>query len=205
MNRTSRKRSVSGTGVGHHIDLSFCRKPAVHPITAATNAAPIVVTSARHGLATGDEILVGGVRGNNAANGRFNVTRVDENNFSLRGSVGDGDYARGGEWVLLLKAGVGAAATITKLAPRSGGYDTVVVATVTPASGEEIYQVDLYTDDGGNPGTMVGALYDIGNNVWDAYEYELADPHPVNTAKYHLVVWARADVFSSQDGTVPIP
>jgi hypothetical protein len=69
-------------------------------VTDATNASPIVVTSAGHGLATGDRVTVAGVLGNTAANGTFAVTRVSDDTFSLDGSSGDGAYDSGGVWNL---------------------------------------------------------------------------------------------------------
>ncbi|MFO0824393.1 MAG: beta-1,3-glucanase family protein [Gemmataceae bacterium] len=68
------------------------------PITGATNASPIVITSANHDLTTGDVIEVSGVGGNTAANGIFTVTVVDANTFSLDGSQGNGAYTSGGTW-----------------------------------------------------------------------------------------------------------
>lgn len=67
-------------------------------ITGATNATPIVITSANHGLTTGARITVVNVLGNTAANGTFIVTRVDANTFSLDGSAGNGAYTSGGTW-----------------------------------------------------------------------------------------------------------
>jgi uncharacterized phiE125 gp8 family phage protein len=61
-------------------------------ITGATNAAPIVVTSADHGLLTGDRIRVEDVEGTTAANGTWTVTGVDDNDFSLQGSTGNAAY-----------------------------------------------------------------------------------------------------------------
>ncbi len=68
-------------------------------VTAATNASPIVITSAAHGLTTGARATVADVTGNTAANGTFTVTRVDANTFSLDSSTGNGAYVSGGTWV----------------------------------------------------------------------------------------------------------
>lgn len=54
------------------------------PITNATNATPIVVTSASHGLSNDDRISVAGVGGNSGANGLFQVYSVTTDTFSLR-------------------------------------------------------------------------------------------------------------------------
>lgn len=67
-------------------------------ITAATNASPIQITSAAHGLATGASITLTGVGGNTAANGSWSITVVDANNFTLNGSTGNGAYTSGGTY-----------------------------------------------------------------------------------------------------------
>lgn len=53
-------------------------------ITDATNATPIVVTSASHGLANDDYVVVQGVGGNTAANGRFQVKNKTTNTFEIK-------------------------------------------------------------------------------------------------------------------------
>jgi hypothetical protein len=67
-------------------------------ITNATNATPIVITSAGHNLQTGTKVTVSGVLGNTAANGDFTVTWIDADTFSLDSSVGNGAYTSGGAW-----------------------------------------------------------------------------------------------------------
>ena len=69
-------------------------------ITGATNASPIVITSAAHGLTTGTLVTISGVLGNTAANGTFTVTVIDPNTFSLQGSTGNGAYTSGGTWTV---------------------------------------------------------------------------------------------------------
>lgn len=71
-------------------------------VTGATNATPVVITSAAHGLATGDYAAVSGVLGNAAANGTFQVTKVNANSFSLNGAAGSGAYVSGGAWAWLV-------------------------------------------------------------------------------------------------------
>lgn len=80
--------AVSGQSAFHHTGT----------VTGATNATPIVITSAGHGLETGARVTITGVIGNTAANGTFIITRVDANSFSLDGSVGNGVYTSGGVW-----------------------------------------------------------------------------------------------------------
>lgn len=67
-------------------------------VTGATNASPIVITSAAHPVVTGQSVKVASVGGNTAANGTFIATYVDANSFSLQGSTGNGAYTSGGTW-----------------------------------------------------------------------------------------------------------
>lgn len=67
--------------------------------TGATNASPIVVTSTAHGLLTGDVVSIHDVKGNTAANGKFTITKVNDDSFSLDGSTGSGTYVSGGRFV----------------------------------------------------------------------------------------------------------
>jgi hypothetical protein len=76
-------------------------------ITNATNATPIVVTSANHGILTGQQCYIAGVLGNTAANNTpsnpsWTVTVTDANTFSLNGSIGNGAYTSGGTVVAAL-------------------------------------------------------------------------------------------------------
>jgi hypothetical protein len=68
-------------------------------ITAATNATPIVVTTATHGIADVSYVTVSGVLGNLGANGTFVAERVSATQLKLRGSVGTGAYTSGGTLV----------------------------------------------------------------------------------------------------------
>jgi hypothetical protein len=67
-------------------------------ITNASNAAPIVITSAGHGLATNAQVTISGVVGNAAANGTWVITVINPNSFSLTGSSASGTYTLGGTW-----------------------------------------------------------------------------------------------------------
>lgn len=58
---------------------------------SVTNASPIhVVTSAAHGLTSGDAVFIDLVAGNTAANGRWIVTKVSNTEITLNGSHGNG-------------------------------------------------------------------------------------------------------------------
>ncbi|MFM8725616.1 MAG: beta strand repeat-containing protein, partial [Planctomycetaceae bacterium] len=76
------------------------------PITGASNTADIEITSAAHGLQTGDQIRITGVQGNSAANGTFRVTVISADKFLLKGTAGNGDYTVGGSFVKLAEAAV---------------------------------------------------------------------------------------------------
>jgi hypothetical protein len=65
-------------------------------ITDATNASPIVNTSNGHPYSTGDTVHITGVGGNTAANGRWIITWLTANTFSLDDSTGNGAYTSGG-------------------------------------------------------------------------------------------------------------
>lgn len=67
-------------------------------ITGATNASPVVITSAGHGLKVGQYVKVSGVLGNTGANGSYIVSAVTTDTFSLSGSTGNGSYTSGGTW-----------------------------------------------------------------------------------------------------------
>lgn len=72
-------------------------------ITGATNATPIVITAAAHGLVDGDVVTISGVGGNTAANGTFYVDQLSASTFALysnaalsTGVAGNGAYTSGG-------------------------------------------------------------------------------------------------------------
>lgn len=93
-------------------------------ITNATNATPIVITAASHGLTTGAYVTIDSVEGNTAANGTFVVTRVNANTFSLDGSAGNGAYTTGGTY------------------NAAGLYETsLTVAGVSGFEAGELYQI----------------------------------------------------------------
>jgi len=67
-------------------------------ITNASNASPIVITTAaNHDLFTGDQVSITGVSGNTAADNNWTVTVLSPTTFSLNGSTGNGTYAGGGD------------------------------------------------------------------------------------------------------------
>jgi len=77
-------------------------------ISNATNATPIVLTTASNTLSANDWVRVVGVQGNPAANGIWQCSAVTSTSCTLSGSVGGGTYTIGGTLVPL---GVTATAT----------------------------------------------------------------------------------------------
>ena len=65
-------------------------QPAGTTPTSSTNATPIVVTKTAHGLVSGDTVYINGHVTNLNANGTWEVTVVDSNNYQLIGSTGNG-------------------------------------------------------------------------------------------------------------------
>ena len=66
-------------------------------ITDATNASPIVITQAAHGYSDDALLSVQDVVGNTAANGTWKITVIDDDSYSLDGSVGAVAYTSGGK------------------------------------------------------------------------------------------------------------
>ena len=65
--------------------------------TGCTNASPIVVTtSAAHGVANGEWVVIEDVTGNTACNGFFEAASVTSTTLALVGSTGNGVYGTGG-------------------------------------------------------------------------------------------------------------
>jgi hypothetical protein len=77
-----------------HYDLGAHGAPVT--ITGATNATPIKITAASHGYGSAETVVISGVVGNTAANGTWQITALDANNFTLNGSTGSGAYVSGG-------------------------------------------------------------------------------------------------------------
>lgn len=67
-------------------------------ISDATNASPIVITSAAHGLRDGTPIYIKDVVGNTAANGFARIQNRTTDTFELAGSTGNAAYVSGGTW-----------------------------------------------------------------------------------------------------------
>lgn len=67
----------------------------VMTLEGATFATPIVVTITGHGLTTGEKVAIVQTTGNTGTNGTWIITKIDANQFSLNGSVGNGVWTSG--------------------------------------------------------------------------------------------------------------
>ncbi len=80
--------------------------PEEASVTGATQATPIVITSAGHGFKDNAVITISGVEGNTNANGTYRVKNADENTFELVNKdtgadiVGNGQYTQNGTFML---------------------------------------------------------------------------------------------------------
>ena len=128
-------------------------------ISGATNASPIVITTASsHGYANGEEVLIRGVTGNTAANGVWKIANVTSTTFELVGSTGNGAYSAGTDYAFNLNdleflgdISAGARiATSSALASKAitNGYLTANNPTFTTPSGDEFELLVLFKDTG---------------------------------------------------------
>jgi hypothetical protein len=118
-------------------------------ITGASTAAPIVITSNNHGLQTGDRVRINGVTGLMGANGDWRVTRLNDNTFSLQGSMGTGTYSGSGTW-----------GKITGLHPGRSGT-TVFSLAADPVDANVVYVGGDRQDLAMSPNS-IGAQEDSG-------------------------------------------
>lgn len=85
--------SVRETELVNTVDDPSMRFADAFFVADASNATPIVVkTTGPHNFTTGEFVRVSGVLGNTAANGVFQITVVDDDEFQLDGSGGNGDF-----------------------------------------------------------------------------------------------------------------
>ena len=89
-------RGIKGTSSANTITAALYDLTGT--ITGATNANPIVITSAAHGLSTNDWVSITAVGGNTHANTTVQVTYVDAARFSLNSIAGNAAYTSGGVW-----------------------------------------------------------------------------------------------------------
>jgi hypothetical protein len=88
-------------GDGVFMEYKFAT-PGEASVSGATNASPIVITSADHGFTENMKVTIASVTGNTAANGDWIIKNVDDDTFELydpdtgAASSGSGEYSSGG-------------------------------------------------------------------------------------------------------------
>lgn len=138
-------------------------------VTGATNATPIVITTATHGLTTGDEVTITGVGGNDAANNTayipaYHVTVLSTTTFSLQDPAtgddisGDGNWTSGGHVIKISLddnlndvpsgARVGTPQTLTSKTYANGIFDAAPVTFPSVPSGDPCEAILVYLDTG---------------------------------------------------------
>lgn len=86
---TSTYTDLSGTAE-RYLELNNTGAEGTKTVSGATNATPIeITTSAAHSYSTGDEVVIAGVGGNTAANGRWIVTVTATDKFTLQDFAGN--------------------------------------------------------------------------------------------------------------------
>lgn len=113
-------------------------------ITNVSSDSPIVITSANHGLVTGDGVWVEGVHGNWAANGLWTVTVIDANTFSLNDSQASGFYETSSEAVWRRGAGQ---LTYSNITPPPDLRVARLQILRTKDGDANTYYIDIDTDD----------------------------------------------------------
>ena len=127
--------------------LSLCTSVPV-AIVGATNASPIVITTAGpHGRSTGDIVTIVNVGGNGAAKGTFTITVLTSTTFHLGGgSAGDGAYTGGGEVYVCIAN----ASALPMVSVDAGSYLVSKDGTLPLVDGQQlvlvIYCLGTYRD-----------------------------------------------------------
>jgi hypothetical protein len=134
---------------------------SVQPITGATNASPISVTTASpHGLASNAIVTIIGVLGNIGANGTWPITVTSPTTFTLTGSTGTGTYTSGG---------------------------TVYVPTsMSVLAWDEVNQVWRFFFNTNGDGTTIGASQSVKVNNFIMDGYIAIGPDPADTGAIRL-------------------
>jgi hypothetical protein len=160
----------------------------VKAITAASNASPIVVTSASHGFANGDIVVIRGVAGNTSANGTWQVANQATNTFELKtvkdalNSTGNGAYTSGGcainltlgdDWADVDAAVQGTPVALTTKTVAAGGIidadDPTFAAWTGTAHAWMIYESggkNLFFNDGKGQIVMAADAASSATTLW---------------------------------------
>lgn len=123
----------------------------VYTVTAATNAAPIVVTCGAHTIKVDTWVRIVGVTGNTAANGPWRVAAVAATTITLMGSVGNGAYVSGGTVRVVDQRDVSLLAQARATQTTGQNYDAVAyrVQDVGGSDSFELLSITHNWDDRG--------------------------------------------------------
>ena len=116
-------------------------------LTSSTDADPVVVTKASHGLSTGDRVLIFGHTTNVAVNGIWDVEKVNDNTFRLK-DINTGDYVAG--------SGAGA------------GADGIIMTAPKVVLASDFRNAILYFNTAGTATLTVKIAGSLGKNRADA-------------------------------------
>src|SRR5262245_11305220 len=152
-------------------------------VTGGTATTPIVLTTAAHGIATGDVSTgtVTGVTGLTGANGTWLVEATDATHLRLRGTVGGGAYSGGGTFT------------------RTSTYTTIAEMTDVQDAGLMATTINVTAHDGNGYGSNIPTFL-RGNTMRMALNWVPANPqHNATTGlsflltqritRPYLVVW----------------
>lgn len=109
---------VNGVATFNNVVLNGNLLPRFQ-IQGATNSNPIIINSPQHGLTNGAWVVIEGVTGNTNANGTYQISLQDGDNFILQGRAGNGNYTGGGTWSLAVR-GASAASPIVITSENHG-------------------------------------------------------------------------------------
>lgn len=145
-------------------------------ITSSTNASPIEITKTGHGLVDGDIVNVTDHNTNTSANGVWKITKVDDNKFTLNGSVGVGVGGATGTFIKCNYQVVELASSLTATINRTGHEGNwtsdqganVVCTQETAISKEGRYSIKLGCTAGATTG--LAAHYATGDLDLSAYQ-----------------------------------
>jgi len=152
-------------------------------VTGASATTPIILTTAAHGLATGDVsfAVVAGVTGIGAANGSHVVEATDATHLRLPGTIGSGTYSGGG--TVTLQSTYTLIAEMTNL-EDAGLQATVINVTAHDGNG---YESQIPTFLRGN--TMRMALNWIPANATHNATTGLTYLMGQRITRPYLIVW----------------
>jgi hypothetical protein len=114
---------------------------------SGNGVSPITITSANHGLNTGNSVVINGVTGNTAANGLHWITRIDANTFSLPGTTGNGAWGGGGSWTRVVSPNP----TVKDIDSEAGSQGSIHFSILVDPTDENILYIGGDRQDLPNP------------------------------------------------------